>query len=660
MTTFTFKKVTKPAASLNGVSSLPALENIPLKKRKPVIGYDDTKGLFMGYGYVFSSFPHKAQDRYTRELTDRELDAVILENDYLRAEFIPSVGGKLWSLYDKVEERDLLFNNPVLRYGNLAVRNAWTSGGVEFNIGERGHHAYTCDTLFTAKTELSDGTPVLRFYEYNRVRGAVYQIDFWLPESSRVLFCRMRITTPTLERIPMYWWSNAAVPDWEKGRVLVTSNEAYAYDYKSGIVTVPIPYHHDKDMSYNANNPCSDTFYDIPDGTRRFICYTDKEGYTYAHTSTNRLISRKMFVWGGGNGGKRWQEFLSGNGNPGSYIELQAGLAHTQEEHIPMPPMTSWEWIETYGALQLDSKVAHGAFSDAVSAVKEKLDAVITAEALEKLLQETKPMATSPAKELLLSGSGWGALENERRAAQGEALLPSHLDFGKSGAEQAQWRKLMNEGSLGENAPENIPASWIRQTEWLEMMEEAVKDKDKDNWYTHMQLGCVYLSLRQFRFAEEALMRSVELKPNCWALYALSCLERTYDNKEKSAEFALSAAKLKPDDISLVIAALSRMHEAEKAEAMVALIQSLPENVAANSRVRLYYSYSLLRLGKVYEADEELHRDGGIQLTDIREGEVSITALWFDIEEAKAKAENRSFDRKTAVPPQQFDFRMTS
>lgn len=659
MTSFTFTKVTKPSASLYGESSLPALENIPLKKAKPRIGYDDTRGLFMGYGYVFSAFPHRVLDRYTRDLTEKELDAVILENDYLRAEFIPSVGGKLWSLYDKVQKRDLLFDNPVLRYGNLSTRNAWTSGGVEFNIGERGHHAYTCDTLFTAKTALSDGTPVLRFYEYNRIRGAVYQIDFWLPENSKVLYCRMRITNPTLEVIPMYWWSNAAVPDWEKGRVLVPSTEAYAYDYKSGIALVPIPYHHDADMSYNANNPCSDTFYDIPDGTRRFICYADKDGYAYAHTSTNRLISRKMFVWGSGEGGKRWQEFLSGAGNPGAYIELQAGIAHTQEEHIPMPPLTSWEWIETYGAIQLDSAVAHGDYRTAVSAAQEQLDSVVTAEALENLLETTRPMATSPAEELLLSGSGWGALENARRAACEEELLPAHLDFGKTGDPQKQWLMLLD-GSFGERDALSVPQSFMRQAEWLELMEEAAKGKDKNNWYCHLQLGCTYLSLRQFRFAEEALSESVRLQPNCWALYALSCLERTYGNKEKAAELAQKAAAMKPDDISLVIAALSRLHEAEQPEEIVSFIQTLPEKTRETSRIRLYLSYALLKMGKVYEAETELNRDGGIHLSDIREGEISITNLWFDIEEAKAKAENRSFDRKTAKPPRQFDFRMTN
>lgn len=659
MSTFTFKKITKRAADLNGESSLPAVNNVPLKKLKPAIGYDDTKGLFMGYGYVFGAFPHRELDQYTRPLKDREMDAVILENEYLRAEFIPSVGGKLWSLYDKVAKRDLLFNNPVLRYGNLSTRNAWTSGGVEFNIGERGHHAYTCDTLFTAKTELDDGTPVLRFYEFDRIRSAVYQIDFWLPDDSRVLFCRMRITNPNLEVIPMYWWSNAAIPSWEKGRVLVPAEEAYSYDYASGIVVVPIPYHHDADMSYSDNNPCSDTFYDIPDGRRRFICYSDKDGYTYAHTSTNRLISRKMFVWGPGNGGKRWQEFLSGDGNPGSYIELQAGIAHTQEEHIPMPPLTSWEWIETYGSVSIDPAVAHGDYRVAVSEAEKKLDAVISAAKLEELLQATKAMATSPAKEILIRGTGWGALENLRRASLEEPSLPTHLDFTTTEAPQAQWEKLLKDGSFGKHDPLAIPESWMRQNEWTEMMETAIENKDANNWYTHLQLGCTYLSTRNFRFAREALEKSLVLAKNPWALYGLSCLERTYGNKEQAAQLALEAALMKPDDVSLNVAAVVRLNEAEQDKQIIEHITSLGEEIRSNSRLRMYLTYALLRSGKIKEADEELNRDGGIDVTDIREGEISITNLWYDIEESKAKAKGQKFDRKKNIPPKKFDFRMT-
>ena len=52
--------------------------------------------------------------------------AHILENDCLRASFAPLMGGKLWSLYDKKAQRELLFANPVARPAYLATRNAWS------------------------------------------------------------------------------------------------------------------------------------------------------------------------------------------------------------------------------------------------------------------------------------------------------------------------------------------------------------------------------------------------------------------------------------------------------------------------------------------------------------------------------------------------------
>ncbi|MEI6297439.1 MAG: hypothetical protein WCO84_07430, partial [bacterium] len=41
----------------------------------------------------------------------------------------------MWSVFAKPENRDLLLSNPVYQPGNLALRNAWTSGGIEWNIG---------------------------------------------------------------------------------------------------------------------------------------------------------------------------------------------------------------------------------------------------------------------------------------------------------------------------------------------------------------------------------------------------------------------------------------------------------------------------------------------------------------------------------------------
>ena len=38
----------------------------------------------------------------------------------------------------------------------------------------------------------------------------------------------MRIVNESTEVIPMYWWSNMAVPEYEQGHITVPASEAYA------------------------------------------------------------------------------------------------------------------------------------------------------------------------------------------------------------------------------------------------------------------------------------------------------------------------------------------------------------------------------------------------------------------------------------------------
>jgi hypothetical protein len=70
------------------------------------------------------------------------------------------------------------------------------------------------------------------------------------------------------------------------------------------------------------------------------------------------LKGRKLFLWGTGTGGRNWQEWLSEPGHP--YIEIQAGLARTQLEHLPMPAQTEWAWLEGYGLMEGDPAKIHG------------------------------------------------------------------------------------------------------------------------------------------------------------------------------------------------------------------------------------------------------------------------------------------------------------
>src|SRR6185312_15830011 len=116
-------------------------------------------------GHEHSILPYRLQDQYDRQRSPRPFKSIVLENDHLRAVFLPELGGRLWSLIHKPTNRELLFVNPVFQPANLAVRDAWFSGGVEWNVSIIGHCPFTCASLFAARVMRDDGTPMLRMYE---------------------------------------------------------------------------------------------------------------------------------------------------------------------------------------------------------------------------------------------------------------------------------------------------------------------------------------------------------------------------------------------------------------------------------------------------------------------------------------------------------------
>lgn len=648
---------TMPCQDMNGTSSLPALAKLNFWHRNGDSGLSEDEGLFIGYGHVPSAFPYKMQDMYTRPLKEREMHAVVLENEYLKATFLPEWGGKLMSLIDKTSGRDLLFANPVMRPCNLAIRNAWTSGGVEWNCGIFGHHVHTCDTMFTATTHLEDGTPVLRIYEYERIRGVVQQIDFFLPEASKLLFVRPRIINPLPDVVPMYWWSNIAVPETPDTRVVVNADGAYVAENNTSLA--PIPIHHGDDVTYPINVPAAcDYFYKILPKDRKFEAALDADGYGLVQTSTYQQIGRKLFCWGQNPGGDRWQEYLTADHSPDRYIELQAGIAHTQYEYVPMPPHTTWEWLEAYGAMSADGDAVHGDWQGAKAEVAARLEEIITDEKMDELLAATKPMAKAPADgELLFRGSGWASLENLRRDKEGMAKIAPHLDFTAPDAEQADWQSLMTNGTFPAHTPDEVPASWMIRPEWIRMMEACAAGAGKDDWYTHMQLGITYISINRLQDAWNELEKSMQLEPSAWAVYGMAQVKRQIGDNAEAARLLAKAALMRPDDASFAKEALELLCNAGMDSEVLKLSEKLSKELLDIGRVRIYITLAYIHLGHIEEAEAVLNENGGIVLPDIREGETIITEMWFLIEELKAKRDGRVFDRETASVPPIFDYR---
>ncbi len=360
-----------PAAEMGKENPLPDIKNVSYIHAKiettEAVPAEDRK--YISKGMNNTLLPYTRQDGYNRQRTEKSFNAVVLENNFLKAVFLPEPGGRLWSLFDKTANRELLYCNPVFQPGNLALRNAWFSGGVEFNVSIKGHSPLTGDQLFAQKIVMPDGSKGVRLFEYERIRGVLYSIDAWLPENSRFLYIRPKIENKTGKEIWMYWWSNIAVPAYRKTRVLVPTqnafinyfgNDHYILDYSD------FPNALGTDVSYPENIGRSlDFFYRIPDSEEKWIASVDASGYGLLQCSTAKPKGRKLFVWGQGDGGKNWNNYLSDGCNDG-YIEIQAGLPATRLEHLPMADGETWSWVEAYGAFN-GGETMHGNIQAAVS-----------------------------------------------------------------------------------------------------------------------------------------------------------------------------------------------------------------------------------------------------------------------------------------------------
>ncbi len=621
----------------------------------------------IAYGHLPNILPYTLQDGYTRHREPQAFKTAVLENNILRATFLLELGGRLWSLFHKPSGRELLAVNPVFQPANLALRNAWFSGGVEWNIGTIGHSPFTCAPLFAAKVDGAEGTPILRLYEYERFRGIPFQIDITLPDDSPALLVRVAIANPHEYEVPMYWWSNIAVPESSRTRVIVPAHHAYHFGYQGGLSLIPTPRHEGEDYTYPATiDRSADYFFKISEGKRPFISALDQEGKGLVQTSTARLQGRKLFLWGMGAGGRQWQKFLSPPGC--NYIEIQAGLARTQLEHLPMPGRTTWAWLEAYGLMETDPAVVHGDDWEAAhTAVARHLESLIPAAALEAEFARGAAFARQPPVELWQLGSGWGALERIRRRQAGEPPLASAgLPFPDESltAEQQPWLDLLTRQQFPQPSPEIAPAGFMVQKEWRKMLETAAQTQQSGNWLAWYHLGIMRYYAGEQEKAIQSWRHSLDKAPSLWALRNLAVAARDAGRLEEAADLICEALALAPDLPPLAIECGRMLIEAGRSGAWLNILAALPPDIQAIGRIRLLETQAALQTGD-FACIDRFFADKVI-VPDIREGEVSLSDLWFTYHMQRVSQQEKlpvDARLKTRIQqeyplPAAFDFRM--
>lgn len=648
-------------SELNGVNPLPSFRHRgPCKMR----GNESfPEHLKEGLGHTKKSMPYLMQDRYTRERKLLKLKSFVLENEYLRVTVLPEYGGRVHEIYDKIAGEQLLFTNTVIQPGNLAIRNAWLSGGIEWNFGIIGHAPTTCDNVYAAILSDDEGNDFLRIYEFERIKNAFWQLDLHLPENSKQLFCHVRLMNPFDVATTTYWWTNIAVKDDFKTRILASNK--YVMSFNKGLCCYDrlpeISQMPGIDATYPVNATSAFDYFIQKDreGECTWEAAAYKDGLVFYERSTAPLYYKKLFVWGAHRAGYHWQEFLSDGEGTGYYAEIQAGIAPSQCHDKMFPAKSKFEWTQCFGGARLEAdRLRDSDYDKAVDYLGKNIDDFISEDCINDWNRRFTLLADAPVKETDIAhhGSGFGALEIKRMKMDGDGVVPNTILFLEEsiGKEQYPWLTLLNEGYIPELSASDLPISYMVSEKWLPKIVRSLETENGNNWTAKVHLGVSLYEIFNTQgyagdvrteedealsvsSARKAWLESVNQKPSVIAYRNLACLENNAKNFELAEEYYDKALAMPGsyNDYALISEYLRFLALREKFDKLWEIYQTIPEEWKKIDRIKITAAKAAVKLRILDYLDgffkEEHH--------DIREGEVSLTDIWFEFCALKMAAE---------------------
>lgn len=588
-------------------SPLPALEPIRALPMATAADAPAAMASRIASGRLGSPLPYARHSDYDRAEEDLRLPALVLENEHLRATVLPTLGGRVWSLRDLGRDRELLFVNPVLRFANFGLTDGWFAGGIEWNLGSTGHWTLSSRPLHAARIRTSTGDG-LRLWEWERTRDLVLQVDLVL-DGDRLL-AHTRVINPDPEPKPLYYWTNIAVPQTSGTRVVSRAQTAWRTDYAGRLtrVAVPHPDSPDVDISYPSRSAYAADYFFETDPPGRFVAAVEPDGHGFAQTGTDELAGRKLFLWGSGPGGRRWQQWLGGESDEAGYAEIQAGWCTTQMEHDVVGGHAEVEWSEAFGAVAVDPEVVAAPFVEAADAVARVVHADVAPWSLAERHERWRAeVADAAPLEVLHVGSGWGRREQTIR--HGEARLPaSALPFPEV-AEQ-----------------DTIPGVSRR---WRTAYADARRDDDPWTRYARAVGAHVDGDLATAQAEYEEAVRLADgagAEPPVGAVRGLALLASTRGDHAAARGHDARALALAPADRILLTEAVGRLIDAGEPTAALAVLDAAPSAVADHGRNRLLRARALLAVGD-HDGALAILADGMV-VPDLAEGGRELTELW--------------------------------
>jgi len=335
-------------------------------------------------------YPIPYSDGITDEKKDVPYEVYTLENEYIKTEVLPAIGGKILSGYDKIHDYDFIYRNEVIKPALVGLAGAWISGGIEFNWPQ--HHRPTTFMPLQAEIEENpDGSKTVWTGEvepFNRMKAMA---GITLDPGKSYIKAKIRVYNRTAQSQLFMWWANLAVPVNNNYRTVFPPDVEYVNDHDrratmswpiaKGVYKTARPYNFGDgtDLShYDAVKVPSSYLISQGQSDMDFVSGYDAGIKKGIATIANHHIApgKKMWHWGIGDFGDMWCSNLTDANGP--YIELMTGVfTDNQPDFTWIAPYESKEFEQYWYPIHEIGEIKNASIKAAVNFEERKDSAYI-------------------------------------------------------------------------------------------------------------------------------------------------------------------------------------------------------------------------------------------------------------------------------------------
>lgn len=292
-------------------------------------------------------YPHPVIESISDVKSDKNYKLVILENEYIRIEIMPEIGGRIYRALDKTNNYDFVYYNRVIKPALVGLAGPWISGGIEFNWPQH-HRPNTFGPVEYRYGQTEDGSATVWVSEIDRMYGTKVTAAFKLYPGKAYLEINAQVYNRTSEPQTFLWWANPAVAVNDHTQSVFPPDVTAVFDHgKRDVSRFPIATGTYYKQDYSEGVDIS-RYKNIPVPTSYMAYKSDYNfvgGYDHGveagllHVANHHVSpGKKQWTWGNGEFGQAWDRQLTDEDGP--YIELMTGV-YTDNQ----PDFT---WLQPY------------------------------------------------------------------------------------------------------------------------------------------------------------------------------------------------------------------------------------------------------------------------------------------------------------------------